>query len=68
MSCIKIKEWWSNMEISFEPSILDTHAQNGGAERFGRLLMEKTHAMRLSANLPHKFWRKIVAATIYLYN
>ena len=30
--------------------------------------MEKARAMRLSANLPHKMWREIVTAAIYLYN
>ena len=30
--------------------------------------MEKAHVIRLSINLLHKLWKKIVAATIYLYN
>ena len=54
MSRIKTKEWYSNVGISFKPSALDTHAQNGGAERFGRLIIKKTRVMRLSANLPYK--------------
>ena len=65
---MKIKEWCNNVGISFEPCAPDTHAQNGGAERFGRLIMEKTHAMKLSAHLPYKFWREIIAAATYLYN
>ena len=56
------------MGISFEPCAPDTHAQNGSAERFGRLIMEKARAMRLSTNLPHKLWREIIAAATYLYN
>ena len=47
---------------------MDTHTQNGLAERFGRLIMEKACAMQLSANLLYKLWRKIVAAATYLYN
>ena len=56
------------MGISFEPCAPDTHAQNGGTECFGCLIMEKTQVMRLSINLPHKLWRKIIAAATYLYN
>ena len=41
--------------------------QNKTAKQFGQLIMEKTKAMRLSFYLPHKMWREIVAAAIYLY-
>lgn len=68
MKQIKTKAWCNNVGITFEPCAPDTHAQNGGAERFGRLIMEKARAMRLSANLPHKLWREIVATATYLYN
>ena len=54
MNRIKTIEWCNQNGISFEPCALDTHAQNGGVERFGRLIIEKVRAMRLSANLPHK--------------
>ena len=54
MNQIKTRDWCNNVGISFEPCAPDTHAQNGGAERFGRLIMEKAQAMRLSTNLPHK--------------
>ena len=47
---------------------LDIHAQNGRPERFSRLIIEKTCAMKLSANLPHRFWREIIFTVIYLYN
>ena len=68
MNQIKIKAWCRSQGITFETCAPDTHAQNGTAERFGRLIIEKARAMRLSANLPHKMWKKIVAAAIYLYN
>lgn len=68
MNRIKTKAWCNDVGITFEACAPDTHAQNGGAERFGRLIMEKARAMRLSANLPHKLWREIVAAATYLYN
>ena len=42
------------MGISFGPYAPDTYVQNGGAKRFGQLIMEKARAMMLSTNLPHK--------------
>ena len=68
MNRIKTKAWCHDTGITFEPSAPDTHAQNGRAERFGRLIMEKARAMRLSANLPHKLWREIISSATYLYN
>ena len=65
---IKTRAWCKSVEISLELCAPDTHAQNGGAERFGRLIVEKTRAMRLSANLPHKLWREIIETAGYLYN
>ncbi len=52
--------------MSFELFASDTDAQNSGDERFGQLIIEKARAMRLSANLPHKFWREIVSTATYL--
>ncbi len=54
MNRIKTKEERNKVGITFELCALDTHVQNGGAERFGRLIIEKAHAIRLLANLPHK--------------
>ena len=68
MNQIRTKAWCNDVGITLELCAPDTHAQNGGAERFGRLIMEKARAMRLSANLPHKLWKKIVEAATYLYN
>lgn len=68
MNRIKTRDWCNNVGILFEPCASDMHAQNGGAEQFDRLIIEKARAMRLSANLPHKLWREIIAVTIYLYN
>ena len=65
---IKTRAWCKNVGISLELSAPDTHAQNGGAERFRRLIVEKARAMRLSANLPHKLWREIIGTAGYLYN
>ena len=67
---IKTRAWCESesVRISLELCAPDTHAQNGGAERFGRLIMEKARAMRLSANLSHKLWREIMGTAGYLYN
>lgn len=54
MNYIKIKEWYNNVDISFEPSTLDTYAQNGRAERFRQLWIERAPIIKLSANLLHK--------------
>lgn len=56
------------MSILLEPYTPDTHMQNGGAEHFGWLIMEKAQIMRLSTNLLHKLQKKMIAATMYLYN
>lgn len=68
MNRIKTAKWCNDVSISFEPCAPDTHAQNGGTGRFGRLIMEKARAVRLYANLPHRLWREIIAAATYLYN
>lgn len=68
MNRVKTRDWCNNVGILFESCAPDTHAQNGGTERFGRLIMEKARVMKLSINLPHKLWKKIVAAITYLYN
>ena len=41
MNRIKMTELCNQNGISFDPCTLDTHAQNSGAERFRRLIMEK---------------------------
>ncbi len=68
MNRMKITEWCNQNVISFELFALDTHAQNGAAKRFVRLIMEKKRAMHLSANLAYKLWREIVSTGTYLYN
>ena len=65
---IQTRAWCESVGISLELCAPDTHAQNGGAERFGRLIVEKARAMRLSANLPHKLWRDVIETAGYLYN
>ncbi len=59
MNRIQKTEWCNQNGISFEPCASDTHHPNGGAERFGQLVMEKARATHLSANITHKLWRKL---------
>ncbi len=54
MNRIKTIEWSNQKGISLESYAPDTHAQNGDAERFRRLIMEKARAICLSVNLPYK--------------
>ena len=65
---IQTRAWCESVGITLKLCAPDTHAQNGGAERFGRLIVEKAQAMRLSASLPHKLWREIIGTATYLYN
>ena len=62
----KTLNWLRAQGISFEPSVPNTQAQNGIAERSGGVILEKARAMRLSANLPHDLWDEIVNCAVYL--
>ncbi|RYP68913.1 hypothetical protein DL771_006402 [Monosporascus sp. 5C6A] len=54
--------------IRLEPSAPHTQAQNGGAERSGGIIKEKTTAMRNGAKLPAFLIVHIFKAAVYLYN
>ena len=60
--------WLRSKGIEFEPSAPRTQDQNGRAERSGGVIMEKSRAMRISANLPHDLWKEIVNTAVYLHN
>lgn len=63
----KTLKYCNNLRILFESCTPNTHAQNSSAKQFGQLIIEKTQTIQLSANLPHRLWKKIVATIIYLY-
>ena len=44
--------WCADEGITFECRAPYTEEQNGGAERSGRTLMERSRAMQLEASLP----------------
>ena len=62
----KTLNWLRSQGISFEPSAPHTQAQNGTAERSGGVIIEKSRAMRIAANLPHDLWNEIVNYIVYL--
>jgi hypothetical protein len=62
------QRWKDDQGIAVEPSAPDTQAQNGGAERSGGVIKEKSRAMRLDANLPWELWPEVVRSAVYLYN
>lgn len=64
----KIKYWMMWRGIVGKPSAPNTQAQNGGAERSGGVIIEKSRVMRITANLPHDLWREIISAAVYLKN
>lgn len=62
------QRWADAQGVLVEPSAPDTQAQNGGAERSGGVIKEKSRAMRLDANLPWAIWPEVVRSAVYLYN
>jgi hypothetical protein len=64
----EVARWCTAQAIRLEPSAPDTQAQNGGAERSGGVVKDKSRAMRLDANLPWELWPEITRAAVYLYN
>lgn len=54
--------------LRVEPSAPYTQSQNGGAERSGGVIKEKSNAMRSGAKLPAYLMREIVRTAVYLYN
>ncbi|KAM4066305.1 integrase core domain-containing protein [Hirsutella rhossiliensis] len=64
----RVRGWLRQQGITAEKSAANTPAQNGGAERSGGAVTEKSRAMRISANLPHDLWKEIVEAACYLKN
>jgi len=66
----RIRRWLSNKKKrDCEPSAPRTQQQNGMAERSGGgVVMAKSRAMRIGANLPHNLWKEIINTAIYLHN
>jgi hypothetical protein len=54
--------------IKSERTATYTPAQNGGAERSGRVIVTKARAMRIEASLPANMWPETVKAAGYVAN
>ena len=57
-----------SMGISLEESAPDTPAQNGHAERKGKMLAIKARALRIEAGLPHYMWAEAFYTGCYIAN
>ena len=64
----EVARWCARKSIRLETSAPDTQAQNGGAERSGGVIKDKSRTIRLDANLPWELWPEIVRAAVYLHN
>ena len=51
--------------ITFKPLAPNTQVQNGTAKCSEGVIIERAHAMRIAANLPHNLWNKIVNCVVY---
>ncbi len=49
----RTKKWLRGRGIEFEKCAPNTYEQNGAAKRMGRLIKEKSRAIRLLARLPY---------------
>ena len=54
--------------IQSHTSVPHMHQQNGCAERFNRIIMDKVQAMCLDACLPPFWWEFVVNTAVHLYN
>lgn len=54
--------------ITYEPSAVDTPAQNGHSERMGGILLMKSRAMRIQAGLPVYLWPWVTQTAGYIMN
>jgi hypothetical protein len=54
--------------ILFEPSALNTHDQNGQAERLEGIIIAKARLIRIKAKFLYNLWQETVNTAVYLYN
>ena len=63
-----ISNWLLAQGTRIEPSAPNTQAQNGGAERSGGIIKEKSLALGLGSKFQEFLWPEVVRAAVYLYN
>jgi hypothetical protein len=54
--------------ISRQYSVPHLPQQNGRAERFNQIIMEKAQAICLNACLPNSFWQDAYETALHIYN
>jgi len=63
-----IQEFFRENGLIHQTSCPNAPQQNGVAERKNRKLLEITRAMIFDAQVPTRFWPKVVATSAYLLN
>jgi hypothetical protein len=53
LNCGKTRRWMHNQGMTFELSALETHDQNGVAERSEGMIIAKARSMRIGVKLLH---------------
>jgi hypothetical protein len=62
------EKWALEEGIELELTPSHTHEPNGGPERAGQEIINKSIAMRESANLLERIWPEVTLAAIFLFN
>ncbi len=64
----RYENWCTELGIDLELTPSYTHEPNGGIERAGKEVIERSIKMSNSANLPAELWVESTMAAIYLFN
>ena len=54
--------------ITHQSLVSHTPQQNGHAERFNQILLEKAEAIRQHACLPRSFWQDAIETALHIHN
>ena len=63
-----LKGWLAAQGVAVRTTAKHTPQQNGAAERFGRTVVEKAHALLSGANLPETLWAEAAFTAALLHN
>jgi hypothetical protein len=63
-----VRRFIESLSIKVEPSPPYTQELNGGAERSGGVVKDKSRSMRAGSKLPSALWKEIVRTAVYLLN
>jgi hypothetical protein len=62
------QSWLATEGISEERSSPYTPEQNGGAERSGGVIMERSRCLQIDSNLPEHMWTELTCTAAYILN